>query len=612
MDRYAQAENPATASSVDPNANVERKNIATLETELFKEDAVALNRLAMYRKLSELYGVDLAEEYLRQLEEHEIYRHDETAVIGKPYCASVTLYPFLLRGNTSIGGTSDAPKNLASFTGAFVNLVFALASQFCGAVSTPEWLSYMDYFIRKEYGDDYYLHADKTIDLSNRGRSIDKVITDAFEQVVYSLNQPAAARGNQSVFWNIAYFDRPYFEGMFENFVFPDGTSMQWASVNWLQKRFMRWFNEERRRKLLTFPVETVNLLDDGNDYVDPEWKDFVAEMWSKGHSFFVYRSDSVDSLSSCCRLRNELQDNTFSYTLGAGGVSTGSKCVISININRLVQDAVWDTPLRDVMDRMEIQIEKIHKYLIAFNEILKERLAAGLLPVYDAGYIALDKQYLTIGVNGLVEGAEALNIPIEADNPEYIAYVDAVLSPIYAANRAARTSELMFNTEMVPAEGLGVKNAAWDKTSKLYVPRDCYNSYFFVVEDPTVNVLDKLRFHGKAFTRYLDGGSACHINLDEHLSKEQDLLLLNAAIRTGCNYLTFNVPNTLCNACGYISKHRLDICPKCGSRDLDYATRIIGYLKLISRFAHDRQIEANKRHYSHGLEEPHESETES
>ena len=591
---------------------MERKNIATLETELFKEDAVALNRLAMYRKLSELYGVDLAEEYLRQLEEHEIYRHDETAVIGKPYCASVTLYPFLLHGNTSIGGTSDAPKNLASFTGAFINLVFALASQFCGAVSTPEWLSYMDYFIRKKHGDDYYLHTDKTIDLSNRARSIDKVITDAFEQVVYSLNQPAAARGNQSVFWNIAYFDRPYFEGMFENFVFPDGTAMQWASVNWLQKRFMRWFNEERRRKLLTFPVETVNLLDDGHDYVDSEWKDFVAEMWAKGHSFFVYRSDSVDSLSSCCRLRNELQDNTFSYTLGAGGVSTGSKCVISINVNRLVQDAVWDTPLRDVMDRMEIQIEKIHKYLIAFNEILKERLAAGLLPVYDAGYIALDKQYLTIGVNGLVEGAEALNIPIEANNPEYIAYVDAVLSPIYAANRAARTSELMFNTEMVPAEGLGVKNAAWDKESKLYVPRDCYNSYFFVVEDPTVNVLDKLRFHGKAFTRYLDGGSACHINLDEHLTKEQYLLLLNAAIRTGCNYLTFNVPNTLCNACGYISKHRLDACPKCGSRDLDYATRIIGYLKLISRFAHDRQIEANKRHYSHGLEEHHESETES
>ena len=139
------------------------------------------------------------------------------------------------------------------------------------------------------------------MDASTRRRTIDKVITDCFEQVVYSLNQPAAARGNQSVFWNIAYFDHPYFDGMFADFVFPDGTPMQWDSVNWLQKRFMHWLNDERRRKLLTFPVETVNLLDNGADYVDAEWKDFVADMWAKGHSFFVYRSNSVDSLASCC-----------------------------------------------------------------------------------------------------------------------------------------------------------------------------------------------------------------------------------------------------------------------------------------------------------------------
>ena len=281
---------------MDANANVTSKNIATLETELYKRDAIAINRLAMYQKLQEMYGTDVAEEYLRQLEEHEVYRHDETAVVGKPYCASVTLYPFLFHGNTTIGGTSDAPKNLAAFNGAFINLVFALASQFCGAISTPEWLAYMDYFVRKEYGDDYYTRAGDPADLSSRRRTVDKVVTDSFEQVVYSLNQPAAARGNQSVFWNIAYFDQPYFQGMFENFVFPDGTPMRWESVNWLQKRFMKWFNQERLRKLLTFPVETVNLLDDGTDYVDQEWKDFAAEMWAEGHSFFVYRSDSVDS----------------------------------------------------------------------------------------------------------------------------------------------------------------------------------------------------------------------------------------------------------------------------------------------------------------------------
>ena len=281
---------------------MENKNIATLETEIYKADAVAINRLGMYRKLQEMYGTNAAEEYLRQLEEHELYRHDEVGILGKPYTPSVTLYPFLFYGKTCIGGTSEAPKNLSSFCGAFINLVFALASQFCGAISTPEFLSYMDYFIRKEYGDDYYQRPDEVVDLSTRHRTMDKVITDAFEQVVYSINQPAAARGNQSCFWNIAYFDQPYFYGMFESYFFPDGTKMHWESVSWLQKRFMRWFNQERKRKLLTFPVETVNLLDNGEDFVDQEWADFVAEMWAEGHSFFVYRSDSVDSLASCCR----------------------------------------------------------------------------------------------------------------------------------------------------------------------------------------------------------------------------------------------------------------------------------------------------------------------
>lgn len=352
--------------------------------------------------------------------------------------------------------------------------------------------------------------------------------------------------------------------------------------------------------------METVNLLDDGNAYVDAEWADFTAEMWAEGHSFFVYRSDSVDSLASCCRLRNELQDNTFSYTLGAGGVATGSKCVITINLNRLVQDAIWDDGLNDVRKAVAEQTEKVHKYLLAFNEILMERRTAGLLPVYDAGFVTPDKQYLTIGINGFLEGAESLGIEPDPENPDYIAYAEAVLSPIYEANRKARKHGVLFNTEMVPAENLGVKNAAWDKASSLFVPRDCYNSYFFRVEDPAVNVLDKLKLHGSAFTRYLDGGSACHINLDEHLTKVQYRKLLDAAIKTGCNYFTFNVPNTLCKDCGHISKHRLDSCPKCGSMNLDYATRIIGYLKLVSRFSYDRQVEESKRHYTKGLEAAH------
>lgn len=446
--KYRKASNAATGSEVDSNANVETKNIATCHGELCKREKIGYNRLMMIDKLTEMFDADLAEEYIRQLESHELYKHDETSIY--PYCVSITMYPFLFGGLKNMGGISEAPTNLDSFCGSFINLVFAVAAQFAGAVSTPEFLMYMDYFIRKDYGDDYWDKANENVTASfaARRRTMRELIHDKYQQIIYSINQPAAARDYQSVFWNIAYFDEPYFNGMFENFVFPDGSVPIWETVSKLQEDFMEWFNEERTKAFLTFPVETVNLLNDGKEYVDIYWADKAAEMYAKGHSFFTYTSNSVDSLASCCRLRNEMQDNAFSYTLGAGGVSTGSKGVMTININRLVQNAVRDG--RDISEAVAEQVEKIHKYLLAFNEIIKDNLDAGLLGVYNAGYISMDKQYLTIGINGFVEGAEFLGIDI-SPNDEYFKYGEMILKPIYDANRAAKSDGIMFNTEFVP-----------------------------------------------------------------------------------------------------------------------------------------------------------------
>lgn len=597
IDDYSKAKNAASGSKFDPNANVETKNVTTLSGEIHKQDDIGINRLRMIKKITDMYGEELAAEYIRQLDAHEIYRHDESHPFY-PYCVSITLYPFICEGLTTIGAPSTAPKNLNSFAGNFVNLVFAVAAQFAGAVATPEFLSYMDYFIRLEYGDDYYLHSDDVVNTrSKRHTTIAKTIDDIFEQIVHSLNEPAAARNYQAVFWNIAYFDKTYFDAIFKDFVFPDGSEMQWESVSWLQKHFMKWFNNERKRNYLTFPVETANLVYDKETklYKDEEWADFVAEMWSQGHSFFCYDSDSADSLSSCCRLKNGITDNVFSFTLGAGGISTGSKAVITTNINRLVQNAVKDGA--DISERVREQAIKNQKYLLAFNEILKDELKIGLLPLYDKGYISLPKQYLTQGINGLVEGAEFLGIDI-SPNEDYYRYCEMILSPIMEENKKARTKEVMFNTEYVPAENLGVKNARWDKKDGYSVPRDCYNSYFFRVEDDGLSVIDKMKLHGDRVVKYLDGGSACHINLEEHLSKPQYRQLLDIAAKLGCSYFTFNIPNTVCNQCGHISKHYLGMCEKCGSNDIDYITRIIGYAKRISKYSEERQREAAQRYY--------------
>lgn len=572
---YIKASNAAEASKMDSNANVSSKNIATLSAEIHKDFNIQINRGLIYDRILNKSGKYTADEYLRQLEVHEIYTHDETSLM--PYCVSISMYPFLISGLKGFGGEAGAPKHLSSFNGGFVNLIFAVASQFAGAVATVEYLMYFDHFARKEYGDDY-LDTHRYI------------ITQELQQVVYALNQPAAARGYQSVFWNISIYDKPYFEAMFGGFTFPDFSRPSWESLDKLQRFFMRWFNEERTKAVLTFPVVTAAVLNDGKDFVDKEYKQFLAQELSEGNSFFIFNSDNASALSSCCRLKNDVSDqmNDFSYSLGAGGVMTGSMNVITLNMNRLVQDC------RD----LRTEVQKIHRYQLAFKELFEEYQAAGMLPVYDTGFISLEKQYLTIGINGLVEAAEYLGFEISNNEP-YKNWVAEQLKIISDENKvASKIYNCKFNTEFVPAENLGKKFAEWDKKDGYKVNRDIYNSYLYKVEDESISILDKFSLHGKDTSKFLDGGSAYHCNLESYPTAETFEKLMKVAIVEGCEYFCFNVKVTVCEDCGYIDKRTNYVCTKCASKNISWATRIIGYLKKIKDFSLARQNEAEMRFY--------------
>ena len=633
---YIAASNAATGSKFDANANVTRKNIVTLGQELYKENNIKQNRYIMKDKIKALYGRSLADQYIKDLESHVLYKHDESGTPGYPYCVAITMYPFLVDGLIKLGGVSVAPTDLKSFCGEFINLVYSISSQFMGAVATPEFLMYLDYFIRKDYGDDYLDHLEDVVEMNAKKRTLVKVIDNYFQQVVHSMNMPAGNRGYQTVFWNISYFDESYFRGVFGDFRFPDGSEPKWETLSWLQKHFMNWFNEERNRYILTFPVETMALLTDGkDDFIDKEYADFTAEMWSKGHSFFCYLSDSPDSLASCCRLRNSITEldkideshnhTTHQYSMGTASVSTGSKSVMTINLNRLIQLATRRYFLerkgivvdgskaltRADYDKNQLyeyiraavteETERVHKYQIAFNEIIKDFLAARMLDVYQAGFIDMKRQYLTIGVNGLTDAAEFLGLTI-SPNPEYNEFVDVILETINRSNKKDKTPDTMFNTEFVPGENLSGKNYKWDQKDGFYVSpkHNMYSSYFYNPEDDSLSMIDKFKLHGNEYVKHLDGGSALHMNVAEHLTKDQYRQLLKTAAHYGTNYFTFNCRNTVCNDCGYISKDTLEVCPKCGSHNLDYLTRVIGYLKRVSSFSEMRQVEAAHRFYNH------------
>ena len=619
--KYKESSNTANAT-VDDNSNVGGKNIGILNAEAHKDENILVSRGMITDKLKELFPNFDSKQYVRDLNSHIIYKHDESTFMGAiaPYCCSISMYPFLNNGIKDLGGLSASPKNLDSFCGMYVNLIFAVAGQFAGAVATSEFLLYFDYFARKEWGDNYYQKPDVQLNNAHASRfmSIRKKIHQHFQQVIYSINQPAAARGMQAAFVNFSYFDKPFFDAMFGNFRFPDMSEPKWESLKWLQKEFMMWFNAERLKCLITFPVESVALIYKDGKFEDEDMAEFVAEEYARGHSFFTYISDTADSLSSCCRLKNKVDTKEFNFTNGNMGVETGSKSVITLNLNRIVQDCarlhkyeeygivnIHGRFLDYLKEYLEDILQRVYKYHIAYNECLWDMYDAGLLPVYKAGFISLNKQYLTIGINGLNQAAEFLGIKCRHSDKDYRRFCQFIFGTIKDSNTKANgkyfNHKVTFNTECVPAESLAVKNYNWDKSDNYWVPEDTnlYASYIFKPNDKETSVLEKFILHGRDYIGdYLDGGSAAHINLSEHLSKAQYKRLLEFAAKNGCQYFTFNIPNCECDKCGFIAKQPFTECPKCGSTQVSLWDRIIGYLTKISNWSEGRQIEQKTRVY--------------
>lgn len=621
MNEYSQSnENAATSSETDGNANVTMKNVANLEGEVYKTTNRVIQRQRMKDKLNEMYP-EVAKKYEEDLNSHIIYTHDEaTTPVLKQYCMAVSLYPLMVEGVGNIDGiTSTPPNDLQSFSGQVTNLIFLLSSQCKGAVAVGEYFIALNYYIVQEFGPNWYEKLDvvTTTDHCSKQRTIRDAIYKAFKQFIYGVNQPAGNRSYQSPFTNVSYYDHTYFDSLFGEFYYPDGTKPQWEAVDCLQRLFMKFFNKLRTKQILTFPVETMAMVYDPktNDIIDKDYKDFTAEMYAEGHSFFTYISDSADSLASCCRLRNELAENTFNPTSGLTGVMTGSCNVITLNINRIVQDCNkayglkrnggWKENTSFLRDYLVDILQRVYKYHIAFKTMLYELEDRGMFAASNGGYIYISKLYSTIGINGLNEAARFLGMTV-GNNKEYIEFLQLVLGTIKEQNKAHSIHDanrpFLFNSEVVPAEGLGGKNYNWDKEDGYWVPEDenLYNSYFYDAHDDT-SVLDKFILHGRQTYQYTDGGSAAHINLEDHLSKEQYLKLIDFAIVNGTNYFTFNIPNSKCDDCGYITKHPITECPKCHSNHITQYTRVIGYLRPIKSFGKDRQVEASHRTYSDG-----------
>lgn len=627
MNSYSSSsKNASSSSETDANANVSMKNVANLEGEVYKTTNRVIQRQRMKDKLYELYP-DIAKQYEEDLKNHIIYTHDEASTpVLKPYCMAVTLYPLMTEGVGNIDGvTPTAPNDIASFSGQVTNLAFLLSSQCKGAVAFGDYFVAFNYYVVKEFGEIWYEKLDciSTSEHHIISRTIKDSIEKGMKQFIWGVNQPAGNRSYNSPFTNVSWYDKYYFKSLFEDFYYPDGSKPKWKQIDTLQRMFMELMRKIRLIKPITFPVTTMALVHNNKEYLDNDYKELCAEEWAKGGSFFCYTSDNPSSLASCCRVLNEMSDNTFSSTTGMTGVMTGSCNVITLNINRITQDyfrtvdtnyfgnsgILYQDITEEDMEGFKKYIidilERVYKYHIAFKTMLYELEDKGMLAASNGGYIYIKKLYSTIGVIGYTEAAQFLGLEI-SNNEKYKEFLQLILGTIKEQNKIHSIKDkkrpFLFNSEAVPGEGLGIKLYNWDKKDGYIVPenQNLYNCYFYNPWTTDTSVLDKIKLHGKDINNYTDGGQACHLNLDTHLSKEQYLKLLDVAKDEGCNYFTFNIPISECKKCHHVVNAPIKRCPICNSEDIKYYTRIIGYLTAVDNWSTDRQEEFKHRKYYH------------
>lgn len=618
MDKYSQSStNAASSSETDDNSNTNMKNVANLEGEVYKTTNRIIQRQRMKDKLNEMFP-EVAKQYEKDLDNHIIYVHDEaSSPVLKYYCCAVTLYPLITDGVGNIDGVTPTPPNdIQSFSGQITNLAFLLSSQCKGAVAFGDYFVILNYYVIKEFGKDWFTKLNDTIttNVNLTQRTVEDAIRKGMKQFIWGVNQPAGNRSFNSPFTNVSWYDKYYFKSLFEDFYYPDGTQPEWEAIDCLQRMFMRLMREIRLITPITFPVTTMALVHNNKEFLDEEYKELCAEEWAKGGSFFLYNSDNPSSLASCCRVLNEMSDNMFSSTTGMTGVMTGSCNVITLNINRIIQDCDrayglfrnggWKESTSFIKEYLINILERVYKYHITFKTMLYDLEDKKMFAASNANYIYMRKLYSTIGVIGYMEAAEFLNIKI-SNNDEYKDFLKLVLGTISEENKKHNIRDkkrpFLFNSEAIPGESLGVKLYNWDKEDgyKVTGGRERYNCYFFNPWSDT-SILDKIKLHGKEVSNVLNGGQAAHLNLDFHLSKEQYLKLMDIAMKEGCNYFTFNIPMSKCKDCNHVVNAPIDECPICHSKNIKYYTRIIGYLTCVDNWSLPMQKEFKQRNFEH------------
>jgi len=589
IDNFIDTKTVADAS-VDANANVTQKSVVTLLNEMAKPHQKLLSFNKIFYELKKKYGLDIAKDWLESEWSGKLYLHDAHHASFLHYCWASSLQDLAEKGLFFIENfNNEPPKHLGTFVDFVKEYISYCANSSSGAVGLPDLLVYMYYFWDRDIQKDYYTETPE------------KYAKQHIQRFIYAVNQPFLRGSIQSAFTNTSIFDHPYLEALFGGMQFPDGKFMidEIEGIMNFQKLFLQTMHEIREVNVMTYPVNTISLLkDEHGNFVDKEFAKWACAENMKWCDSNFFIDDSVTSLSSCCRLSNNVKD-LYMNSIGGTALKVGSEKVNTINLARIAYESKCDKE-----KYFSILKERTLLCLYALDtvrHIVQRNIEKGLMKNFDTGIVELDKLYSTIGIIGIYETLDKFGY-VYTDKFGYVQYtedglefVEQILATIHnVKDEFKKNHNYMINIEAVPAESAAAKLM---KKDKYFFPNEEYELPLYANQWIPLGVRTSIENKIEISARVDEactGGSICHINIDSPFQSFEvawDLLL--ELSRKGVKYFAFC---TRISACEHNHGFYGDICPICGEPKITTYQRIVGFLTPVRTYSKERKEEFYKR----------------
>lgn len=574
--------------SSDPNANVSHSTAATATQESSKPLLRLLGLERIFVSIREKEGKEAAERVVRRILDGGLYPSD-LHLLYMPYCYNLSASMLMSAGLPFIPRTPSKPaKHADSFAQHALQLIIYASNHQSGAVALTGFFVAYAWYAKRE-------------------NLTKKEMVQELQKFTYSINQPVRY-SVQTPFVNLTLFDREYLREMYGDMVMPDGSTPNIEEVMSVQKLYAEWFVNHMTETglVFTFPVLTASILLDKETKKprDTEFVDWLTKTNAELGLINIYMSENASSLSSCCRLSNDinmLAELGYVNSFGAGGDGIGSVGVCTVNLPHVALLARREAE-RSGTDARDEFLALLPSYVADSQRVVnvrrdwvKENIAKGLLPLYNYNFMDLNSQYNTVGICGMYEAGYFLGLTGDIRG-KYLPFAEGTLKAINTINLAkAKEDGLPYNMEQVPAENQAVKMAEKDRVLGLQSEFRLYSNQW-VPLTAGVDVFTRIDLAGK-LDRLCSGGAILHLTVDGKISAEVQRRLINFAAEKGVVYFAFNYVLSKCTACGYLGQGDVNTCPKCGvTGAIETYSRVVGFVTPVTNWHKERRNEFHLR----------------